>query len=411
MVRPAPPTPPAASHPSASQNSLPCPASPPASGTGSPKRDDTLEPSTRSIQSPIDAPPTALDRGSATPPSSRLPSHIPSVLQRPPRASSSLTTAMPLSQPTRPASPPSAGPPRPSALLPLLRCASCRLLLEAPTTLNCGHTVCSKHVSLDRHASSVTPSPASSSQTGSSDPAPAHTPVSSAPLYPSHRSRPSACPVEGCRPRQPASRVLSRSGDAISGSGVTVTPAADQPPPAPPVAASQNPLRSQAKLDVTVSKLLEAVTTAARAQTGPAAGPSGQPPSHSDSDSEDDSDDDSAQRSSRIQYPLARSPSPDRNGDDGPTETRSVLNHNRIPSESPPRPRKRQRIHMPVQTPTGVPDRTSPALTFEKELLGELTCEICFMLMHQPITTPCQHVSFLSSLNSVQSLIFTIHII
>jgi len=29
----------------------------------------------------------------------------------------------------------------------------------------------------------------------------------------------------------------------------------------------------------------------------------------------------------------------------------------------------------------------------EKQLLVELTCQICYMLFHQPITTPCQHVS------------------
>lgn len=30
--------------------------------------------------------------------------------------------------------------------------------------------------------------------------------------------------------------------------------------------------------------------------------------------------------------------------------------------------------------------------SFEKDLLLELTCEICFMLFYEPITTPCQHV-------------------
>jgi hypothetical protein len=29
---------------------------------------------------------------------------------------------------------------------------------------------------------------------------------------------------------------------------------------------------------------------------------------------------------------------------------------------------------------------------FEKVLLTELSCEICFMLFYQPVTTPCQHV-------------------
>lgn len=29
---------------------------------------------------------------------------------------------------------------------------------------------------------------------------------------------------------------------------------------------------------------------------------------------------------------------------------------------------------------------------FEKDLISELTCEICFMLLYRPVTTPCQHV-------------------
>ena len=29
---------------------------------------------------------------------------------------------------------------------------------------------------------------------------------------------------------------------------------------------------------------------------------------------------------------------------------------------------------------------------FQKDLVESLTCEICFMLLYQPVTTPCQHV-------------------
>lgn len=38
---------------------------------------------------------------------------------------------------------------------------------------------------------------------------------------------------------------------------------------------------------------------------------------------------------------------------------------------------------------------------FRKELLAELTCEICFILLYQPITTPCQHVRLSSHLISL----------
>ena len=39
-------------------------------------------------------------------------------------------------------------------------------------------------------------------------------------------------------------------------------------------------------------------------------------------------------------------------------------------------------------------DSTSshPPHNFEKALSTELSCEICFMLLYQPVTTPCQHV-------------------
>jgi hypothetical protein len=37
---------------------------------------------------------------------------------------------------------------------------------------------------------------------------------------------------------------------------------------------------------------------------------------------------------------------------------------------------------------------------FHKDLLTELTCEICFILLYQPITTPCQHVRLSSHLIS-----------
>jgi hypothetical protein len=39
------------------------------------------------------------------------------------------------------------------------------------------------------------------------------------------------------------------------------------------------------------------------------------------------------------------------------------------------------------------PTTHSPDVAIEKQLLVELTCEICYMLLYQPITTPCQHVS------------------
>ncbi|KAJ7781221.1 PUA-like domain-containing protein, partial [Mycena metata] len=68
-------------------------------------------------------------------------------------------------------------------------------------------------------------------------------------------------------------------------------------------------------------------------------------------------------------------------------------------SPGPGRPRKRQRIHDdPPSDDEG--DLLShlmiacvplPPPPLEKELQSELACEICFMLLYNPVTTPCQH--------------------
>lgn len=39
----------------------------------------------------------------------------------------------------------------------------------------------------------------------------------------------------------------------------------------------------------------------------------------------------------------------------------------------------------------GEPSR--PELSFERELMGILECDVCALLLYEPITTPCQHVS------------------
>ncbi|KAL9712978.1 hypothetical protein Ac2012v2_004219 [Leucoagaricus gongylophorus] len=65
------------------------------------------------------------------------------------------------------------------------------------------------------------------------------------------------------------------------------------------------------------------------------------------------------------------------------------------------RPRKRQRQQSPDDDDDDLPGYVqrlaSPSPSdgilsrFQKNLLAELTCEICFVLLYQPITTPCQH--------------------
>ena len=50
-------------------------------------------------------------------------------------------------------------------------------------------------------------------------------------------------------------------------------------------------------------------------------------------------------------------------------------------------------------TPLDVPliqDSDSSSPDFDKKLLEELTCHICYVLFYKPVTTPCQHVRPLS---------------
>jgi len=43
--------------------------------------------------------------------------------------------------------------------------------------------------------------------------------------------------------------------------------------------------------------------------------------------------------------------------------------------------------------------QSNTLLEFDKKLLEELTCHICYVLFHRPVTTPCQHVRPLVSLS------------
>ena len=63
-----------------------------------------------------------------------------------------------------------------------------------------------------------------------------------------------------------------------------------------------------------------------------------------------------------------------------------------ISSDGPRSARKRRRKQLPPPRRLDAP-APSAADHFEKELHTELTCGICFNLLYQPITSPCQHVS------------------
>ncbi|KAF7371543.1 hypothetical protein MVEN_00009300 [Mycena venus] len=67
-------------------------------------------------------------------------------------------------------------------------------------------------------------------------------------------------------------------------------------------------------------------------------------------------------------------------------------------ASAPDRARKRQRLHDSYDdngdlyaTSQAFPDRSPTPQNLEKEMQTELSCEICFMLLYSPVTTPCQH--------------------
>lgn len=195
--------------------------------------------------------------------------------------------------------------------LNLSRLFSCPLcspsgFLDAPTTLRCGHTVCSAHI-----ASSVCPIP--------------------------------TCSVnrQGFSPTIPTS------------SGVAVFPA-----PLHFVQVPSGP-SNLPRVDIRVNNIIQLLRQSA-----------GDEQDTSPPDSDDEFDRDASGPSEiRPSYPPPSGPSP----------------------RSRPRPQSPSTAFDPPPSPHSPSRRINSISNFDKALAAELTCEICFMLLYQPITTPCQH--------------------
>lgn len=297
-------------------------------------------------------------------------------------------------------SPPTTSPNMMQPYLPLLNCPICSppALLDAPTTLHCGHTVCSVHVR--KH-----PAPASSS----SSPAPqAHLPTSSQTQRISRHPQPSpativpvlpSCPLPTCRhtstPRARVSNIPNIPHDS---------PVAYYPPIAPPASVLHQPTAEQIitvvnpRIDVTISRILTLTrrTDFLHSQGESEFVPTPGDQSDNETDDEDsvqeDGDDEQEQDREQVRTGLP-SESPDSAAQiysPNPAERR-LHSHRDSPPRRHSRPHKRQRR----QDPTAPPQPHLPIgreERFNKELLDHLTCEICFMLLFQPVTTPCQHV-------------------
>ena len=258
----------------------------------------------------------------------------------------------------------------------LLLCPACSppSRLVGPTTLHCGHTVCSRHVRTKITRSSPSPPSSSRSVETSASQGPSreretpNTPVNSTvsvPIVPS-------CPLPTCRPRLRDQVVTPR---IPPNSTVAYYP----PIPQPTTGAieSTRVTVSEPRLDVSVGRILHLLEKAEGWED---------PRKKEVTDAEDtDATDDDSQEdehegklatdvtSSGEQTPGARR---NRRRSGRTSEARKRLRRNDLTDGR----------HYQHSTQEELED------VFKKELSESLTCEICFMLLYQPVTTPCQHV-------------------
>ena len=256
-----------------------------------------------------------------------------------------------------------------SHLVPLIRCPLCppSSTLTAPVTLYCGHTVCAKHVSV--------PVPLPSNLSAStSQPEPHHD-------DPPRLLHLTPCPLDGCT----ASPSTPTPPPNIPSSSRVVFYSAVGPQSDRDAAAFATVPES--RIDVTVNKLADIIHRYNEQQQAPSAPllPATDPLSDSDSQTDEeisDSQDRSLARTftntniaGQASSSIPRQVSSD-GSQQGPARTTRKRRRKQL---LPPR-----RLDAPAQS----------ADHFEKEVLAELTCEICFNLLYQPVTSPCQHVSF-----------------
>lgn len=237
-----------------------------------------------------------------------------------------------------------------------LRCPLCpsHSQLTAPVTLYCGHTVCAIHVSLPPHRPSSPHTP---------------TPV---------RLRLTPCPLQGCNASPSAPPPLN----IPSSSHVTLIPVVSHQPDHSASAFTTIP---DSRVDVTVNNLSTIIhrydqqLQAHSPQHLPAVD------SGSGSDSQTDEEILDARASSLV-------PGSSANTGEGPSSIpRQVSSDGSQQCPDRMSARKRRRKRLPPPRRLDAPAQSADQ--FEKDLLAELSCEICLTLYYQPITSPCQHVS------------------
>lgn len=249
-----------------------------------------------------------------------------------------------------------------SQLVPLFHCPVCppSSPLVAPVTLFCGHSVCASHV-LDPLQSPASP----------------------------RLLRLSPCPLSSCTVSPSDAAPLP---NIPSSSRVTFYPASGFQLDRDAVTFATIP---DSRTDVTINKLASIVHRYDQHAQSIEHLPTLDSGSGSDSETDDEEIVNTTQPSPSqpgVSTPGSTSivPSDVSSSSSISTQIASSLDAS-LQQQAPARPnaRKRRRKHFPP--PRRLDSPAQSADHFEKELLAELSCEICFMLLYQPITSPCQH--------------------
>jgi hypothetical protein len=257
-----------------------------------------------------------------------------------------------------------------SQLIPLIRCPLCTpsSTLTAPVTLYCGHTVCAKHVSV--------PVPVPSNFSASTfQPQPHHD-------VPPRLLHLTPCPLNGCTtsPSSPPPPPNIPSSSRVTFSYFADGLQADRD-------AAAFATVPDSRTDITVNKLAVIIHRYNQQQQAPSAPRLATDPL-SDSDSQTDEEISDSQDLSLTQTFTNTNIA----GEASSSIPRQVSSDGS--QQGPARTSARKRRRKQLLPPRRLDAPAQSADHFEKEVLAELTCEICFNLLYQPVTPPCQHVSF-----------------
>nr|XP_019046001.1 hypothetical protein I302_04741 [Kwoniella bestiolae CBS 10118]OCF24931.1 hypothetical protein I302_04741 [Kwoniella bestiolae CBS 10118] len=285
----------------------------------------------------------------------------------------------------------------------ILGCALCPSVdghapsLHHPITLPCGHTLSSNHISIPSppplHFTNEPPSEIFAAQQRQ------------------HQQRLAIwanvmCPIPTCKrfsPTASASSVMSNvdvpgaestSIDAQVGSsgqrpasGVHYYPPAPTPatmPAPPPAYSSEAPSASSSSplLDVTVDKILAIVQKEKHRLESQVAGVTGEEETDVESSTSSENEDSSPLPPSTSQASLM---------DEFSHLSSSSMSRGMSRTGSKRRRGERSERSSRRLLPRSSLNQTLNQDNFEKELLGTLECDVCAMLLYEPVTTPCQH--------------------